>query len=95
MKLKFDATLEYQHDAIAAVADLFEGMPSKQSAFEISAMSQKQMHLFTELGVGNLLMIDDDQLLKNLQAVQVRNNIARSRSLIEKDGTYGFPQFFR
>jgi restriction endonuclease len=37
MKLKFDATLEYQHDAINAVVDLFEGMPARQSAFELSS----------------------------------------------------------
>ena len=28
MKLKFDATLEYQKDAIASVVDLFEGLPT-------------------------------------------------------------------
>ncbi len=93
MKLKFDATLEYQHDATAAVVDLFEGMPSRQSTFELSAISQGQMHLFTELGVGNLLTVDGDQLLKNLHVVQERNNIAKSRSLIEKGDAYPFPNF--
>lgn len=93
MKLKFDSTLEYQHDAISAVVDLFEGMPARQSAFEISTTSQGQMHLFNELGVGNPLVLDDDQLLKNLHAVQERNDIPKSRFLIEAGDTYGFPNF--
>jgi type III restriction enzyme len=93
MKLKFDATLEYQHEAIDSVVDLFEGLPSKQSTFELSSISQKQMHIFSELGVGNLLALNDDQLLKNLHSIQERNNIARSNSLIEKGDAYPFPNF--
>ncbi len=93
MKLKFDATLEYQHDAIASVVDLFEGMPARQSAFEISSASQGQMHLFNELGVGNQLGLADDQLLKNLHAVQERNNIPKTRFLTETDDIYKFPNF--
>jgi len=93
MKLKFDSTLEYQHDAINAVVDLFEGMPSRQSAFELSSVSQGQMHLFNELGVGNQLALADDQLLKNLHAVQERNNIPKSRFLVETSDIYKFPNF--
>ena len=93
MKLKFDATLEYQHEAIDSVVGLFEGLPSKQSTFELSSISPGQMHIFTELGVGNLLALDDDQLLKNLHSIQERNNIAKSHSLIEQGATYPFPNF--
>ena len=39
MKLKFDANLTYQLDAVKAVVDLFEGQPLSQSDFEISFTS--------------------------------------------------------
>jgi type III restriction enzyme len=93
MKLKFDATLDYQLEAIQAVTDLFEGLPPRQSAFELSSTSQGQMHLFNELGVGNQLGLADDQLLKNLHAVQERNNIPKSHFLVETDDIYKFPNF--
>ena len=89
MKLRFDATLEYQIDAINAVTDLFEGLPSKQSAFEISFGSMSM----TELGIGNQMMLDESELLKNLRIIQERNTIPKSRSLREEGDTYSFPNF--
>lgn len=71
MKLKFDSNLEYQLEAIQAVLDLFEGLPPKQSGFEISVTAHRgQVEGFNELGVGNRLMLHHDQLLKNLHAVR-------------------------
>jgi len=69
MKLKFDANLEFQMDALRSVLDLFEGLPPKQSDFEISITSSVgPMELEqTELGIGNRLLIDSGQVLKNLQ----------------------------
>jgi type III restriction enzyme len=94
MKLKFDSNLEYQLEAIQAVTDLFEGLPPKQSGFEISfAAYRGQVAGFNELGVGNRLMLHHDQLLKNLHAVQERNIIPKSGLLIEKGDTYRFPNF--
>ena len=62
MKLKFDSNLEYQNEAIQAVTDLFEGMPLKQSTFEISLSdmvgSMEMVH--TELGVGNRLILEQN-----------------------------------
>jgi len=95
MKLKFDSNLEYQLEAIRSVTDLFEGLPPRQSEFEISftdiigTMSLEQ----TELGIANQLPLGVDQLLKNLHAIQERNAIPQSRFLIEKDDTYNFPNF--
>jgi len=91
MKLKFDSNLEYQLEAIQAVTDLFEGLPPKQSEFEISAQPGT-LH-FTELGIGNHLMLGEDQLLKNLHFVQERNTVPKSRFLVEKDDIYPFPNF--
>jgi len=92
MKLKFDSSLEFQLDAIGSVVDLFEGLPPKQSGFEVS-FGQASGRLWNELGVGNQLMPDHAQLLKNLHVIQERNVIPKSRQLIEQDDTYAFPNF--
>lgn len=89
MKLKFDASLEYQIDAINAVTDLFAGLPPKQSAFEISFGSMSM----TELGIGNQMMLEESALLKNLHIVQERNTIPKSRFLRDEGDTYSFPNF--
>ena len=36
MKLKFDANLQFQIDAINVVVDIFDGQPINQSDFEVS-----------------------------------------------------------
>lgn len=92
MKLKFDSSLEFQLDAIASVVDLFEGLPAKQSGFEVS-FGQAAGRLWNELGVGNQLMLDQAQLLKNLHAVQERNVIPKSRLLMEPGDAYSFSNF--
>ncbi len=61
MKLKFDANLEYQMDAIKAVTDLFEGSPAAQNGFEIS-FNPHDGSLFNELGVNNQLSIDNNHI---------------------------------
>ena len=95
MKLKFDSNLEYQLEAIDSVVSLFEGIPPKQSAFEISLsdMVGPMEMVHTELGIGNSLILEDDQLLKNLHEVQERNNIPKSQFLVEGGDTYQFPNF--
>jgi len=92
MKLKFDSSLEFQLDAIGSVVDLFEGLPPKQSGFEVS-FGQASGRLWNELGLGNQLMLDHAQLLKNLHAIQERNVIPKSRLLIESGAVYPFPNF--
>ncbi|MBW1780089.1 MAG: DEAD/DEAH box helicase family protein [Deltaproteobacteria bacterium] len=92
MKLKFDANLEYQLDAIRSVTDLFEGLPPIQTGLGIS-FSRKSGMLFNELGMGNQLLLNKDQLLKNLHVVQERNTVPKSRFLIEHGDPYRFPNF--
>jgi type III restriction enzyme len=79
VKLQFDANQQFQLDAVAAVADLFEGQP--QGAPEYSVISLGGMEgLFagqdrTELGVGNRLLLGEDALTSNARAIQLRNDI--------------------
>ncbi|MBW1897605.1 MAG: DEAD/DEAH box helicase family protein, partial [Deltaproteobacteria bacterium] len=93
MKLKFDANLEYQLDAIQAVTDLFEGSTPAQNGFEIS-FNPQDGSLFNELGVNNRLSIDNNQILKNLHVIQERNDVSKSKALIENnENPYTFPNF--
>ena len=93
MKLKFDSNLEYQKEAIRAVTDLFEGLPPKQSAFEVRFTDFFMTAEQTDLGVANQLGIHPEQMLKNLHTVQERNLIPKSRFLVERDDPYCFPNF--
>jgi type III restriction enzyme len=79
LKLQFDADQQFQINAVAAIADLFEGQP--QGTPEYAIINVRGMGgLFagqeqTELGVGNHLLLDQDSLLANTRAVQAHNEI--------------------
>lgn len=81
LKLKFDATLGYQIDAIASVVDLFAELPLSSNRSPLTSQSASTL-AFSELGVGNPLMTDEAAFqastLANLRAVQERNEIAMS-----------------
>jgi len=84
LKLKFDATLQYQREAMSSVVDLFVGLPVANAPFSLASPSSSQFG-FTELGVRNPLPDDpvvfDAQLLGNLRRVQERTGIPRSETL--------------
>ena len=83
MEFKFDPNQQYQQDAIASVVDLFEGQPQDAVALETklrgslaSPDGQESFDVASEVGaVGNNLLLDDEILLLNLQAVQDRNGL--------------------
>ena len=90
MKLKFDSTLDYQQEAIAAVRDVFQGQTPKQALFTVAAIANEQMALgFGDAsrqmtlgqGIGNRLMLDEEDLLNNIRAVQLRHGLPQSNSL--------------
>lgn len=93
MKLKFEANLEYQLDAVQAVTDLFEGLPPQRDGYEISLSNFEGQISFAGLGVNNDMMLGADQLLKNLHTVQERNIIPKSLSLLTYNDIYPFPNF--
>ena len=88
MKLKFDNNLPYQRQAIDAVVDLFNGQTPKQSGFTVELTSQQVGLYDTEMGIGNLLELDEEEILENLQAVQLRNGLPQTKTL--KKGVYDF-----
>lgn len=85
MKLKFDPSLQYQQDAVGAVVGAFEGQPFVQTgamamqALQIGGLFQ------TELGLGNRLTINDDEILKNIQAIQEANEIEKNAALAGRE----------
>ena len=88
MKLKFNSELQYQQEAIASVVDLFKGQTPKQANFTVSAYAGQVGLEDSEHGVGNKLELDEEDILQNLQAVQLRNGLKQTKSL--KKGQYDF-----
>lgn len=76
MKLKFK-NQQFQTDAVNAVADLFSGQEKMQSTFEITQGPQLSL-VENELGIGNGILISDEQLNANMHEVQKRNSLAPS-----------------
>ncbi len=88
MKLKFDKNLEYQQQAVASVVDLFRGQTPMQTNFTVSAYNGQIGVFDTENGIGNRLELDEEEILRNLQEVQLRNGLPQTMSL--KAGEYNF-----
>jgi len=79
MKLQFDANQPFQLDAIASVADLFDGQPQGAPEFSIIKTTENS-ELFagqerSELGLGNRLLLDDARLRSNARLIQLRNDV--------------------
>ena len=79
MKLHFEPDLDYQLQAVEAVCDLFRGQEICRTDFTVVRdPADPQLRLgFHEhdLGIGNRLTLLDDELLKNLNYIQLRNGL--------------------
>ena len=91
MKLHFEPNLDFQLQAIEAVCDLFRGQEICRTEFTVMREDSKhQAHLVfaeNDLGIGNRLTLLDDEILKNLHAIQLRNGLPPSDSLDSGDFT--------
>ena len=91
MKLHFEPNLDFQLQAIEAVCGLFRGQEVCQTAFTVAPEptdSPEQLALAANhLGIGNRLTLLDDEILKNLNAVQLNNGLPPSNSLASGDFT--------
>jgi len=79
MKLHFDPNQQFQLDAINSVVEVFEGQPLNQGDYGFSISSGSYM--FSENGVGNRLEITEEQILRNVQEIQKKNELPVSEKL--------------
>ena len=94
MKIQFDPNLDFQKQAIKSVTGVFEGQEICQTDVTVTApkmwgagtLSSGQTQ--TELGIGNLLKLSDEDILKNINTVQLENWLAPSESLDSGDGIH-------
>jgi len=91
MKLHFEPDLDYQLQAIEAVCDLFRGQEICRTEFTVTRdPADPQMRMaFAEndLGIGNRLSLLDEELLKNLNDIQLKNGLPPSSTLASGDFT--------
>ena len=84
LKLKFDATLDYQRDAVESIVNLFSDLPLTGATFSLASNSPSQL-LLSDLGVPNPIPSDlavfEASMLRNLRVVQERNSIPMSDAL--------------
>jgi len=96
MRLHFEADLDYQHEAIEAVCDLFRGQEACQGEFSVIAPgapadpANPQWTLgigASELGIGNRLSLTPDALARTLADVQLRGGLPPSGTPLSHDFT--------
>lgn len=84
MKLKFDPSLDYQHAAVSAIADLFDGQATGTVETESGAAITDGL-IQTEHGLGNAITLSNEQIFENLKAVQDANEVSSKRNIDELD----------
>ncbi len=82
MKLKFSATQDYQLQAVKSVVNILEGQALAKGDFEMSFAMEGSSIALTEKGVGNNLVLSEEQILKNIQKIQAQNGIKQSETLV-------------
>ena len=82
MKLHFEPNLDYQHQAIEAVCDIFNGQETCRTEFTVTRAKNEIPDLFTQndLGIGNRLQLLDEEILTNLKNIQLRNSSRKLQS---------------
>lgn len=86
MKIKFIRDQEYQLDAISSIVDIFQGQAIKAANFTVSLEDQVKMHE-TDLGIGNLLELTDEELLSSVNDIQMRNGLPKSIDINNRNFT--------
>ncbi len=85
MKIKFDANLDFQQEAIASIAEVFDGQETCRTNFTVVSEAE-DLPLFededpNDLGVGNRLRLLEDDILANIQKIQLENGLEQSDEL--------------
>lgn len=90
MKIQFDSGLAYQAQAVEAILGVFEGQETTQTTFTVTAKpvfnghGQGDLLQQGEYGIGNRLMLLEDELLDNVRRVQLQNGLKQTTQLDKK-----------
>lgn len=91
MKLKFEPNLDFQLQAVNAACDLFRGQEVCRTEFTVTrdkANPQERLSFSeNDFGVGNRLVLLDEEIHKNLNDIQLRNGLPPSGFLDSGDFT--------
>lgn len=79
MKFTFEPDLQFQQEAIHSITGLFEGQPMEEAIQEYDLNEVNMLSLIN--GVGNHLVLSEEQLLANLHSIQETNQIEQSKAL--------------
>ena len=78
MKFKFDSALDYQQEAIEAVAGIFD-----TGANIVRSEGGAMILRAPDSMVGNALEIDEARMLKNVQAIQAANKVEPKSTVLD------------
>ena len=85
MKLQFDPNLDFQREAIDSIVNIFQGQEVCSTNFTVAPLRKEEGWLDgmtqSDLGIGNRLRLLDEDILKNVRAIQLRNGLAPSDTL--------------
>lgn len=92
MKLHFEDNLDYQQAAIESVVSLFKGQEISRSEFTVTFRTESSPNLSlgmeeSQLGIGNRLLLVDEEIEENLRQVQLRNGLKPTDKLASGDFT--------
>ncbi len=73
MKLIFDPNQDFRIQAIDSITSIFEGQPLDEANLSFHIVEQDKLRLIS--GVGNNLVLSEEQIIKNLKAIQEQNEI--------------------
>ena len=92
MKLHFEDNLDYQQAAIDSVVSLFKGQEVSRSEFTVTFRTESSPNLSlgmeeSQLGIGNRLLLVDEEIEENLRQVQLKNGLKPTDKLASGDFT--------
>ncbi|MEQ8693053.1 MAG: DEAD/DEAH box helicase family protein [Pseudomonadales bacterium] len=92
MKLHFEDDLDYQKIAVDSVVSLFKGQEISRSEFTVTFQPESSPNLSlgmeeSQLGIGNRLVLVDEEIEENLRKVQLQNGLRPTEKLASGDFT--------
>lgn len=92
MKLHFEDHLDYQKSAIESVVSLFKGQEISRSEFTVTFRPESGANMSlgmeeSQLGIGNRLLLVDEEIEENLRKVQLHNGLRPTDKLASGDFT--------